>query len=53
MKNEELVRVRREGTYLWYAANTESLQELLRFLYAECCTRSNAIEPETIVQICK
>lgn len=45
LKNEELVSVRREGTYLWYAANAESLQELLAFLYAECCTRSRAIEP--------
>src|SRR5262249_60682055 len=35
LKNEDLVRVRREGTYLWYSANTEALEELLRFLYAE------------------
>src|SRR3954451_13123199 len=38
LRNEELVTVRREGTYLWYAANTEALQQLLSFLYAECCT---------------
>ena len=49
LKNEDLVRVRREGTYLWYSANTEALQELLGFLYAECCTRNKAIEPEKIV----
>ena len=42
LKNEDLVRVRREGTYLWYSANTEALQELLGFLYAECCTRSES-----------
>ena len=53
LKSEGLVKVRREGTYLWYTANTESLQELLGFLYAECCTRSKAIEPDNIVQICK
>src|SRR5437867_810161 len=40
LKNEELVNVRREGTYLWYSARTETLQELLGFLYAECCTRN-------------
>jgi DNA-binding transcriptional ArsR family regulator len=34
LKNEELVKVRREGTFLWYTANTEALQELLNFLYA-------------------
>src|SRR5438046_2752436 len=49
LKNEGLVRVRREGTFLWYSANTDVLQELLGFLYAECCTRNRAIEPEKIV----
>jgi len=49
LKNEDLVRVRREGTYLWYSANTEALQELVGFLYAECCTRNKAIEPQKIV----
>ena len=45
--------VRREGTYLWYAANAEALQELLSFLYAECCTRSKAIKPDVIVKLCR
>lgn len=49
LKNEDLVRVRREGTFLWYSANTDALQDLLGFLYAECCTRNKAIEPQTIV----
>ncbi len=51
LKNEELVTVRREGTYLWYSANTNVLQELLSFLYAECCTRNRAIQPEMIVHL--
>jgi ArsR family transcriptional regulator len=49
LKNEDLVRVRREGTYLWYSANTQTLQELLGFLYAECCTRNKAVQPEKIL----
>jgi ArsR family transcriptional regulator len=53
LKNEELVNVRREGTFLWYTANTEALEELLGFLYAECCTRNRAIKPEAIVTLCK
>ena len=53
LKNEDLVKVRRAGTFLWYSANTEVLQELLGFLYAECCTRNKAIEPGKIVSICK
>jgi ArsR family transcriptional regulator len=53
LRNEDLVKVRRESTYLWYSANTDALQELLGFLYAECCTRNKAIEPQAIVQLCK
>ncbi len=53
LKNEDLVTVSREGTFLRYKANTTALQELLTFLYAECCTRNKAIKPEKIVQICK
>ena len=53
LKNEDLVKVRREGTFLWYSANTEVLQELLGFLYAECCTRNKAIEAKSIVALCK
>ena len=45
LKNEGLVNVRREGTFLRYTANTEALQELLQFLYAECCTRNKAVKP--------
>jgi ArsR family transcriptional regulator, arsenate/arsenite/antimonite-responsive transcriptional repressor len=53
LKNEELVKVRRESTFLWYTANTEALEELLGFLYAECCTRNKAIEPKAIITLCK
>ena len=53
LKNEGLVQVKREGTYLRCSANTEALQALLSFLYAECCTRSKAIKPERIISICK
>jgi len=53
LRNEDLVRVQREGTFLRYTANTEALQELLQFLYAECCTRSKAVKPRSIVQLCK
>src|SRR3954453_2391261 len=52
LKNEGLVKVRRDGTFLWYSANTEGLQELLGFLYAECCTRNKTIEPQAIVSCC-
>lgn len=53
LKNEDLVRVQRESTFLRYTANTETLQELLQFLYAECCTRNKALKPRDIIQICR
>ncbi len=53
LKNEGLVRVRRDGTFLWYSADTDALRELLGFLYAECCTRNKAVPPEKIIALCK
>jgi len=52
LRNEDLVRVQRQSTFLRYTANAEALQELLQFLYAECCTRNQAVRPQDIVQIC-
>jgi ArsR family transcriptional regulator len=53
LRTEGLVSVSRESTFLRYTANTQALEELLRFLYAECCTRNRAIKPQNIVQLCK
>ena len=52
LKNEDLVHVQRESTFLRYTANTEALQELLQFLYSECCTRNKALRPQDIVEVC-
>jgi len=49
LKNEDLIRVQREGTFLRCSANTAVLEQLLGFLYAECCTRNKAVEPQKIV----
>ncbi len=53
LRNEGLVEVKRESTFLRYTANTVALQEILQFLYAECCTRNKALKPQDIVQLCK
>jgi len=53
LKSENLVKVRRESTFLWYTANTEALRELLGFLYAECCTRNRAVKPYQVIQFGK
>jgi ArsR family transcriptional regulator len=49
LRNEDLVEVQRESTFLRYKANTAALQELLRFLYAECCTRNKALKPNQVI----
>ena len=51
LRNEDLVNVRREGTFLWYTANTKTLQELLGFLFEECCCRNRAVPRESIVKL--
>lgn len=51
LKHEGLVKVQRESTYLRYTASVETLQQLLSFLYSECCTRNKAIRPEAILHI--
>jgi ArsR family transcriptional regulator, arsenate/arsenite/antimonite-responsive transcriptional repressor len=53
LRNEELVQVTRDGTFLWYRANTDVLQEVLSCLYAECCTRNKVIRPEHIARVAK
>jgi ArsR family transcriptional regulator len=53
LRGEDLVKVRRESTFLRYTANTDALQEVLQFLYAECCTRNKAIKADQIIRLCK
>ena len=48
LRNEGLVTVQREGTFLRCTAHTAGLEELLGFLYAECCTRNKAVEPRRV-----
>ena len=51
LKNEELVTVRRDDTFLWYSANAAGLKELLAFLYSECCTRNRILDLDAVVPI--
>jgi ArsR family transcriptional regulator len=53
LRNENLVEVKRESTFLRYTANTEALQELMQFLYSECCTRNKALRPRDIFESCR
>lgn len=54
LRHEGLVDVRRDSKFLWYTANTNSLQDLIGFLYSECCSRSNAVRGDAIIdRLCK
>ena len=53
LKNKGVVNVKREGSFLRYTANAERLQDLLAFLFSECCTRTKAVRPDKIIQLCK
>ncbi|MTV33350.1 metalloregulator ArsR/SmtB family transcription factor [Rhodoblastus acidophilus] len=50
LKNEGLVAVCRESTFLRYSARTEALEEILGFLFAECCTRNKAVNPKAVIK---
>lgn len=51
LKNQKLVTVRRDGTFLWYSANSAVLKDLLAFLYSECCTRNHIFSSNAVVHI--
>lgn len=53
LKNEELVEVQREGTYLRYTANPEVLQDLLTFLFSQCCANTGVVQPESVFKVCQ
>jgi DNA-binding transcriptional ArsR family regulator len=53
LKAQGLVEVRRERQFLWYRANPKALQNLLSFLFAECCSRNKVFRAEEVVQICQ
>ena len=45
LRMEGLVDSQKDKQWIWYSANSTVLQDLLSFLYAECCTRSGVVEP--------
>ncbi len=53
LKHEGVVDVKREGNFLRYTANTGALQELLAFLFSECCARTKAVKADKIMQLCR
>ena len=48
LTREKVVKVRRDGTCLWYSANAEVLEGLLQFLFAECCQHNCCVSPNRL-----
>lgn len=53
LKHEGLVRVQREGTFLRYTANPGVLQDLLTFLFSQCCANTGVVEVENVFKLCQ
>lgn len=53
LKIEDLVRVKREGTFLRYRANPEVLEDLLGFLFSQCCAGTKAVCAEQVFELCQ
>jgi DNA-binding transcriptional ArsR family regulator len=51
LRGEGLANARRESTFLRYTANTAALEELLGFLFAECCSRTRAVSADAVVKL--
>lgn len=51
LRHEALVTVEREGTFLRYRADTDTLRDVLAFLYTECCGGTGVTPPEAVVRI--
>jgi DNA-binding transcriptional ArsR family regulator len=50
LKREHVVSVRRKSTFLWYTADADALERLLKFLFAECCIKNQILNPDTITR---
>ena len=47
-----LVQAERDSTWIRYAARADTLQALLGFLYAECCTRNQVVDSNLTKSCC-
>jgi DNA-binding transcriptional ArsR family regulator len=53
LKIAGLVSVKRESQFLRYKAEAQALEEILAFLFSECCARSSLIEAESFISFCR
>ena len=53
LRTSELVLSQRQGTFVRYSVNTDSLRTLLGFLYSECCGRNKPMSPDELLRRCE
>ena len=46
LKHAGLIETRKDRQWIWCSINTKALQEMLEFLYQECCSRNVAVSTE-------
>lgn len=49
LRQEGLINVEKEGTYLRYRADSSALVQLLGFILAECCSRNHVVDPADLM----
>jgi len=53
LRTAGLAGVKRESQFLRYRAEAHALEDILTFLFSECCTRSSLIEAESFISFCR
>lgn len=43
-----VLQTEKDRQWIWYSVRSEALQQLMAFLYAECCTRNHVVSPENL-----
>lgn len=41
-----VLQIEKDRQWIWYSVRSETLQQLMAFLYAECCTRNHVVVME-------
>ncbi|WP_017303038.1 ArsR/SmtB family transcription factor [Spirulina subsalsa] len=50
LKQQGIVRVRKDKQYVFYSLNTEVLEDLIAFFYTECCVKQHIVDWQKITQ---
>lgn len=43
-----VLQMEKDRQWIWYSVRSETLQQLMAFLYAECCTRNHVVAMESL-----